>query len=134
MGFILKSTIVYAQNKNLLKVFLLILAVTVPLSKILGAQSTLTHYTTFWLFSAIIFMMYLIGMAIGKFSDATFNPQIFYNDFTPVKYTDLPSIPNADRLYEFMNKSDKMYAKGAARLHDSVLNDYELDKYGNKTH
>lgn len=107
------------------------IVLAMPIAQALGFDRGLSHYTLLGLFFAVSFMLYLVCKAIPVFMKATFEPQITYSDFVAVKHIDLPAIPNEKELYAYMNKADKMHMKGAARLHNSVLSQYNVDRFGN---
>ena len=131
MNFTLKKTSTLAQNKKPLIAFVLGVVVAMPITQSLGFDGGLSHYTLLGLFFAVSFMLYLICRAVSVFMEATFDPKMTYSDFFAVKHIDLPAIPNEKELYAYMNKADKMHMKGATRLHDSVLNQYNVDRFGN---
>lgn len=131
MSFTLKNTSTIAQNKKPLIAFTLGVVLAMPIANLLGFNGGLSHYTLFGLFLAASFILYLVYKAVLVFIEATFDPQISYSDFVAIKHIDLPAIPNEKELYAYMNKADKMHMKGAARLHDSVLNQYNVDRFGN---
>jgi hypothetical protein len=131
MSFTLKNTSTITQNKKPLIAFSLGVVLAMPIANSLGFDGGLSHYTLLGLLFAISFMLYLVCKAVLVFIEATFEPRIIYSDFVAVKHIDLPAIPDEKELYAYMNKADKMHMKGATRLHDSVLKQYNVDRFGN---
>ena len=130
MSFTLKNTSAISQNKNALIAFVLTVVLAMPISNLLGFDGKLSHYTVLGFLIAISFILYLVCKSLSVFAEATFNPQMLYNDSIGVKNLDLPAIPNEKELYSYMNKADKMHDKGAARLHENTLKEYDVDRFG----
>lgn len=147
MNFTTKYSTAFSRKKRTLKIFMVLFTLTMLFSK-LGAVDNMitsmffsnnhnfyglfTHYPLLGLIIMFGFIFYIAGSSVGKFFESTLRPNIDYSDFVALRHRDMPIIPNQDSMYDFMLAADKIHNKGAVHLSNDVLNQWNVDQFGNR--